>query len=203
MRRRKDTEIRRCRSTFRRGDTCAARSGGPRAGGIQRAVHLGKHLGQRDHHQACHAPDRSGRLCRGGRRRRGRLSPDPRPRRDHLWQLFEAIQGSGPFSKRFGMPQSNCDEGRAIDRVVYDLYSSREALAKSGCGRYPWPPSCNRPCRCFRPPNSAPLIDELTARKRPRRWPLRRALSLAMPGSPSTPSFSPKSRAAGRSARFP
>ncbi len=26
------------------------------------------------------------------------------------------------------MPQSNCDEGRAIDRVVYDPYSSLDAM---------------------------------------------------------------------------
>ena len=50
------------------------------------------------------------------------------PEEINLWQLLEAIQGSGPFSKRFGMPQSNCDEGRAIDRVVYDLYSSLDAM---------------------------------------------------------------------------
>ncbi|WP_321364909.1 Rrf2 family transcriptional regulator [uncultured Celeribacter sp.] len=50
------------------------------------------------------------------------------PNEINLWLILEAIQGSGPFSKRFGMPESNCDEGRAIDQVVYDLYSSLDVM---------------------------------------------------------------------------
>lgn len=46
----------------------------------------------------------------------------------NLWQILQGIQGGGPFAKRFGMPESNCDEGRAIDQVVYNLYSSMDAL---------------------------------------------------------------------------
>lgn len=39
-----------------------------------------------------------------------------------LWDIYHAVQGNGPFRSRYGMPESNCDEGRAIDRVVFDLY---------------------------------------------------------------------------------
>lgn len=47
-----------------------------------------------------------------------------------LWDIYFAVQAGGPFLKRFGMPQSNCDEGRAIDRVVFDLYADLDHAIK-------------------------------------------------------------------------
>ncbi|NBN63840.1 hypothetical protein GWI72_04275 [Microvirga tunisiensis] len=48
-----------------------------------------------------------------------------------LWDIYYAIQGSGPFLKRHGMPESNCDEGRAIDRVVHDLYTDLDLVVET------------------------------------------------------------------------
>ncbi|WP_439530093.1 Rrf2 family transcriptional regulator [Pannonibacter sp.] len=48
-----------------------------------------------------------------------------------LWDIYFAVQGSGPFRKRHGMPESNCDEGRAIDRVVYDLYTDLDLVVET------------------------------------------------------------------------
>ncbi|MFN7169165.1 MAG: Rrf2 family transcriptional regulator [Pannonibacter sp.] len=48
-----------------------------------------------------------------------------------LWDIYYAVQGSGPFRKRHGMPESNCDEGRAIDRVVYDLYTDLDLVVEA------------------------------------------------------------------------
>lgn len=48
-----------------------------------------------------------------------------------LWDIYYAVQGSGPFRKRHGMPESNCDEGRAIDRVVYDLYTDLDLVVET------------------------------------------------------------------------
>lgn len=53
------------------------------------------------------------------------------PQEVSLWDIYFAVQGSGLFRKRFGMPQSNCEEGLAIDRVVFDLYANLDKAVEA------------------------------------------------------------------------
>lgn len=48
----------------------------------------------------------------------------------NLWDIYSSIHVSGGFANRNAMPTSNCDEGRAVEAVLMEVFANADkALA--------------------------------------------------------------------------